>query len=171
MATKPATFCVLFDPVSQAWPFGQQGFVGDLDVSLRDSDEAAIRQRREHALDVLIALQVELGERRAAAHRRVALAFADQAQHDGAHELPALVGDTGIRAFGQSRDGTVHAPGLTVGGKRERVAVPLLPELEEGGGEQRQRPGLTLHVIDQRVGQLGLDWQPDSACGKLDGTP
>ena len=99
-----------------------------------DGDEAAVGQRREHVGHILVALQVELGERSAAAHRRVALALADQAQHDGAHDRLALVGDAGVGALGQSRDGAVNAAGLAVGGQGERVVMPLLPELEQGGG-------------------------------------
>ena len=49
------------------------------------------------------------------------LALADQAQHDGAHELPALVGDAGVGALGQSRDGPVNAAGLAVGSQGERA--------------------------------------------------
>ena len=82
VAAKPAPFGVLFDPLAQARPFAQQRLVGDLDVSFRHGDEAAVGQRREHVGHVLVALQVELGERSAAAHRRIALALADQAQHD-----------------------------------------------------------------------------------------
>ena len=112
---------------------------------------------------VLVALEVELGERRAAAYGGVALALADQAQHEGAHERLPLVRDPGVRALGQARDGAVHAAGLAVGGQRERVVLPLLPELEQRGREQRQRARLALDVVDERVGQLRLDAQPDPA--------
>ena len=118
--------------------------------------------------DVLVALQVELGEWSAAAHRHLALALADQAQHDRAHERLALVGDAGVGALGQPRDGAVNAAGLAVGGEGERVVLPLLPELEQGGGQQRQRARLALDVVDQRVGQLRLHPQPHPAGGQLD---
>ena len=100
-----------------------------------------------------------------AAHRRVALVLADQAQHDGAHERPALVGDPGVCALGQPRDGAVNAAGLAVGGQGERVVLTLLPELEQGSGQQRQRAGLALHVVDERVGQLRLHPQAHPARG------
>ena len=70
VAAKPAPFGVLLDPLAQARPFAQQRLVGDLDRALADGDEAAVGQRREHVGHVLVALQVELGERGAAAHRR-----------------------------------------------------------------------------------------------------
>ena len=97
VTAKPAPFGVLLDPLAQAWPFAQQRLVGDLDGALADGDEAAVGQRREHVGHVRVALQVELGEWSAAAHRRVALALADQAQHDRAHERLALVRDRGRR--------------------------------------------------------------------------
>ena len=145
--------------------------MGDLDGALADGDEAAVGQRREHVGHVPVALQVELGEWSAAAHRHVALALADQAQHDGAHERLARVGDASVGALGQPRDGAVNAAGLAVGGQGERVVLPLLPELEQGGGQQRQRARLALHVVDQRVGQLRLHPQPHPAGGQLDDTP
>ena len=89
----------------------------------------------------------------------------------GAHERLALVGDAGVGALGQPRDGAVNAAGLAVGSQRERVVLPLLPELEQGGGQQRQRARLALHVVDQRVGQLRLHAQPHPARGQLDGAP
>ena len=171
VTAKPASFGILFDPLAQAWPFAQQRLVGDLDGALADGDEAAVGQRREHVGHIRVALQVELGEWSAAAHRRVALALADQAQHDGAHDRLALIGDAGVGALGQPRDGAVNAAGLAVGGQGERVVLPLLPELEQGGGQQRQRARLALHVVDQRVGQLRLHPQPHPAGGQLDDTP
>ena len=134
-------------------------------------DEAAVRQRCEHVGHVLVALQVELGERRAAANRGVALALADQAQHQRAHERLALVRDAGVGALGQAGDGALDAAGLAVGGQGERVVLPLLPELEQGGGQQWQRARLALDVVDQRVGQLRLHPQSDAARGQLDRAP
>ena len=88
-----------------------------------------------------------------------------------AHELLAPVGDAGVGALSQPRDGAVNAAGLAVGSQGERVVLPLLPELEQGGGQQRQRARLALHVVDQRVGQLRLHPQPHPAGGQLDDTP
>ena len=133
-----------------------------------DGDEAAVGERGEHVRGLLVALEVELGQRRPAAHGRVALALADQAQHDRAHER--LVARPGCgrrcpRPGGRRR--RAH-PGLAIDGRCERVVLPLLPELEQRGGEQRQRARLALHVIDKRVGELRLDAKPDPACGQLD---
>ena len=122
VTAKPAPFGVLLDPLAQARPLAQQRLVGDLDDPFRHGDETAVGQRREHVGHVLVALQVELRERSAAAHRRVALVLADQAQHDRAHERPALVGDASVRALGQPRNGAVDAAGLAVGSQGERVA-------------------------------------------------
>ena len=153
VAAQPAPLGVLLDPLAQARPLAQQRLVGDLDRALADGDEAAVGERGEHGGHVLVALQVELGERRAAAHRRVALALADEAQHDRADERLVLLGNACVGALGQPRDGAVDTAGLAVGGEGERVLVPLLPELEQGGGEQRQRARLALHVVDERIGR------------------
>ena len=48
---------------------------------------------------------------------------------------------------------------------------PLLPELEQRGGKQRQRARLALHVVDQCVRQLGLHAQTHPAGGQLDDAP
>ena len=144
---------------------------GHLDGTLTNTDEAAVGQRRQHVGHVPVALQIELGEWSAAADRRVALVFADQAQHDGAYELPVPLGDASVGALGQPRDGAVNAAGRAVVSQREHVVLPLLPELEQGGGQQRQRSRLTLQVVDQRIGQLGLHPQPHAASGQLDGAP
>ena len=51
----------------------------------------------------------------------------------------------------------MDAPRVGIGGQGERVAVPFLPELEQGGGKERQPAGLVLDVGDERVHQLRLD--------------
>ena len=171
VTAEAAPFGVLVDPLAQSWPFAQESLVGDLDVSFGDGDETAVGQRREHVGSVVVALQVELGQWRAAAHDGVALSLSDEPQHDGAHELLVPVRNPGVRAFGQPCDCALNPSGLAVGGQRERVALPLLPELEQGGGEKRHRARLSLDVVDQRVGQLRLDPQTDAAGGQLDHAP
>ena len=84
MAAKPAAFGVL-DRLAQAWPFAQQCLVGATYGALADRDETAVGQRREHVGHVVVAPEIEARERGATAHRRVALAPADEAQHEGAH--------------------------------------------------------------------------------------
>ena len=82
VTAKPSSFGVLLDPLAQARPFAHQRLVSDLDGALADGHEAAVAERREHGGHLLVALQVELGERSAAAHGRLCLALADQAEHD-----------------------------------------------------------------------------------------
>ena len=118
---------------------------------------------------LFVALQVELGEWSAAAHRRVALAFTDEAQHDCPHERLALLRDPVVRALGQPRDRAVDAAGLAVGRQGEHVVLAFLPELEQGGGQQRQCARLALHVVDERVDELRLDLEPGAGRGQLDG--
>ena len=143
----------------------------DLDVSFRHRDEAAVGQRREHVLHVARALQVELGKWSAAAHRLVARSLADQAQHDCAHDRLALIGDARVCALGQPGNGTVDAAGLTVGGQGERACLPLLPELEEGGGQQRSAPGSPSTSSTSASASSGSTAQPHTAGGQLDGSP
>ena len=131
--------------------------MGNFDGALADGDEAAVGQCREHVGDVVVALQLELRERRAAAHRGITFVLADEAQHQGSHELLAPVRNPGVRALGQPRDGAVDAAGLVVGGQRERVVLPLLPQLEECSRKEWERARLALHVVDERVGQLRLN--------------
>ena len=171
VAAKPAPFGVLLDPLVQARPLAQQCLMGNLDASFRHGDEAAVGQRREHVGHILVALQVELGERGAATHRRVALVLADQAQHQRAHEWLVLVRDAGVGALGEARDGAVHAAGFAIGSECERVVLPRLPELEQRRGQQGQRARLALDVVHQSVGQPRLHPQPHAAGGQLDRTP
>ena len=110
-------------------------------------------------------------ERCAAAYRGVALTLADQAEHERAHERLAFVGNPRVGAFRQPRDRALHAAGLAIGREGERVVLPLLPELEQGGGQQRQRARLALHVVDEGVGQLRLHPEPHPGCGQLDRAP
>ncbi len=156
MAAKPAAFGVLLDPFAQARPFAQQRLVGDLDGAFADAHEAAVGQRGKHVGHVLVALQVELGEGSAATHRctGVTLSLAYQAQRDRTHELLAPVGNAGVRALCEPSDSAVHAARLAVGRQGERVALPLLPELEQCCREERQRARLALDVVDERVGEL-----------------
>ena len=145
--------------------------MGDLDGALAHRDEPAVGQRREHVGDVLVPFEVELRERSAAANRCVALVLADEAQHERADDGLAGLGDTVVRLLGQPGDGPVHPAGLSVRSGGERVVLPLLPQLEQRGGEERQRAGLALDVVDERVHELRLDAQPDPARRELDGAP
>ena len=54
---------VLLQPAPQPRPLAQQRLVGDLDRVLVDGDEPALGQHRERAGRILVALDLELGER------------------------------------------------------------------------------------------------------------
>ena len=75
------------------------------------------------------------------------------------------LGNTVVGALGQPGDGAVHSAGLVVGGEGEGVVVSLLPQLEQGGGQQRQRARLAVHVGDQGIGQLGSTRSPTRPAG------
>ena len=86
---QPAALRVLLEPAAQPRPLAQQRLVRDLDLALADRDQAVVG---EHGEDVGDALAVELVERDAAAHDRVALAFARQPQQDPARHARAARG-------------------------------------------------------------------------------
>ena len=169
VSTQPAPLGVLLDPVPQAWPLAQQGLVGDLDTPFRHGHQSPTGQRGEDARRILVALEIQLGERRPPAHGRVRLPLPDQTQHDRPHQRTVRLGNTVVGALGEPGDGAAHSAGLVVRREGEGVVVSLLPQLEQRGGQQRQRARLAVHVGDQRVGQLRLDAQSDAAGGQLDG--
>jgi hypothetical protein len=144
--------------------------VGDLHAALGHRDEAAVRQGGEHALGLFVAFQIELRKRRATAYRGVALPCADEAQEERPDKRLLVVGDTSVGAFGEARDRAVDAAGLSVGRQCETVVVSFLPELEQRGGEQRQRTGLPFDIVDECGGELLLDLQADPGRGQLDCT-
>ena len=157
---EAAPLGVLVDPPAQARPLAQQGLVGDLDDAVADGDQAAGRRGREHVRDLVVPVEVELGERRPAAHgaHRASPSPTRRSMIARTSGLRSL-GDAGVGRLGQARHRAVDAPGLAVGSQGQRAVLPLLPELEQRGRQQRQRAGLALHVGDQRVGELGLDAQ------------
>ena len=75
----------------------------DLGAVVVDRDQAAVGEPTEDACGVLVAVDVELGERDAAAHRRIALARPGQPQEDAAR---AAVCSSSVRA----RVGTLGKP-------------------------------------------------------------
>ncbi len=79
------------------------------------------------------------------------------------------LGKTVVGALGDPGNGAAHPAGLAIRREGERVIASLLPQLEQRGGQQRQRTRLALDVGDQRIGQLRLDAQSDATGGQLDG--
>ena len=79
--------------------------------------------------------------------------------------------EVAVDALGQPRHGAVDAAGAVVGGEGEARPVALLPQLEQRGREQRQRPGLALDVGDQRVDERGVDPQAGALGGQHDRAP
>ena len=166
MAAQAAALAVLLDPLAQARPLAQQRFVGDLDGAFADGDEAALGEGGEHAARLLVALDVELGERGAAAHDRLAFSLAGQAQQDASGDRPLLLGEPAVGVLGEPRDGAVDAARSLVGGERERVVRPASARARAGRWRAAAAPpGSSLDVGDERVRELGLDLQAGAGGG------
>ena len=112
LAVQPASLGVLLEPAAQPRPLAQQRLVRDLDLALADRDQALVGEHGEHDLGDALVVAVELGQRHAPAHDRVALALAGQAQQDPAREL-AAAGRAARRRLGQPRHRAAHAAGCS----------------------------------------------------------
>ncbi len=171
MAVQPAPLGVLLEPAAQPRPLPQQRLVGDLRRTFADADQAAGGQHVEHARDVVVSVGVELVERHQPANRGAADVLAGETQQDAArHGLLARI-EAVEGCLGQSRHRAAHAAGLLVSGQTHRAGLAPLPELDQRGGQQRQRAGLTLDVGEQAVDELGLDVQACAPRGTLDRPP
>ena len=159
VAVQPATLRVLLEPAAKARPLAQQRLVRDLHLVLADRDQALARQHVQDGSGV-----AELPDR----HPRADAAVAREPQHDPPCLLALAGVEPLIRGFGEPRDRAADAAAPLVGGQVQALAVALLPELEQGRGQQRQRAGLPLDVGDQRVGQLRLDHEPGVTSRQLD---
>ena len=79
---KTAALGVLGKPVAQARPLAKQRLMGDLDGALVDREQAGLGEHGERPGGALVAVELELVERNAAADERLRLLFvrAGQAQ-------------------------------------------------------------------------------------------
>ena len=161
---KAPALGVLLEPAAQPRPLAKQRLVGDLDGALVDGDEPAVGEHREGARGVLVALDVELGERDPPADR----AWPPR-RRPGAAGSPAPAplgfGQPPVRALRETRDRAADAAARRVVGAAQGASASLLPELEQGGGEQRQAAGLVGDVGDQRLDERRLDARPARRAG------
>ena len=93
-----------------------------------------------------------------------------EAQQHAARDRLLRGVEAGEGVLGVPRHRAADAARGLVGREPHLAAVAALPELEQRGGEHRQRARLVLDVGDQRLGELGLDPQPDPVRRALDGT-
>ena len=168
---KAAALGVLLEPAAQARPLAKQRLVGDLDGALVDREQAGLGEHGERPGGVRVALELELVERNAAANerlRRLLLLRAGQAQQHRPGPEPLGLAQALVGVLGEARHRPLDAAGLLVDAAAKRAAVALLPELDEGCGEQRQAAGLAGDVADQRRDESRLDTQAGPAAGQLD---
>ena len=166
VALHPAALRVLLEPAAQARPLTQQRLVRDLDRSCAHREQPSVGEHPQHGLDVLIALAFELGQRDPPANGPAAGALAGEAQQQRPRDalLPRV--ELAERLFRQPGNGAAHASRAFVGRVAQAPPVAPLPELEQRGGQQRQRSGFVLDVRDQGVRELGLEVQA-GALGRL----
>ena len=159
---------VLVKPPLEAWPLPQQRLVGDLDEAVTAGQQARVGEGVEDLGDRRIAVGVELGEGDAAADELGALARPREAQQDGPGDRLAVRVQLGVGGFGQAGDGTTQAAAGPVCGQRQAAVFAGLPQLEQGGRQERQDARLGAGVGHERLGQPRLDPQPDPLRGMLD---
>src|SRR4051794_12259906 len=108
-------------------------------------------------MSLVVTIDLELGERDAAAHNGLALALAREPKQNPARDDPARRLESLVGAVRKPRHGAVHTAGVLVCAQMKVPTVAPLPQLEQRRGQQRQPAGLTLDVFDQRLRQLLID--------------
>ncbi len=141
--------------------------MGDLDRVLVDRHQAALDENGEGGGRVLVALGLQLGERDPPADRHRLLGVGEP-QEDRPGALALGRAEPTVGALREPGHRPVDAAASLVRGAAQGAAAALLPELDQGGGEQRQPSGLVGDVADQRRDERRLDAQPRPAGGKLD---
>ncbi len=141
---KAPTLGVLREPAAKPRPFAKQRLVGDLDRLLVDAQQARLGEHGERPGGRLVAVELELVERNAAANERLhfLLLRAGEAQKHRPRPGPLGLAQALVGALGEAGDGPVDAAGVLVGAVAKGASVASLPELDESGREERQAAGL-----------------------------
>ena len=106
--------------------------------------------------------------RHPAADRFALGAGRDQPQHQVPEQVLLIGSDAGVDRLGRPGDSPTNATGLGVPRHRQRRALPALPGLEQGVGQERQRTRRPLHLADEQVHQARLDEQSGLPGRRLD---
>ena len=157
-ALDPQVIETVLDPTAQPRPLAQKRLVRQLDRALADRHQPVVREYVEQRLG----LAAQVRQRKPAALDTAVIVDLDELEQHPAGELALLVVEVGERLLGQPRHGAPHAAGLLVGGQAQAPPVPVLPELEQRGRNERQRAGRVLDVVDDRLHQLVLHRQADA---------
>ena len=135
-----------------------------LDRAVGDGQQPALRELRDD-------LRVLPFEGHAPAHDRAAFVLAAEAQEQpaGLRLLRRVQRHVGV--LGQPGDRALDTAGAGIGGELQVASLTPAPELEQRRRQQRQRPGLTFDVGQQRVDEVRGDRQADPLCRPLDRAP
>ena len=99
------------------------------------------------------------------------LAGLGQPQENAAADLE--IAGAGPKSFedgvGSVLEGSLHPAHVMVGGDGQAAALALTPELQQRVLQERQGPGLALHMLDEEVGQARLQGAAGECRGVLDG--
>ena len=163
MLAQPPSLPVVLQPALEAWPLTQQRFVRDLDAALGDGDEPVSSEGLEHARDVVVPGDIEISQRDSPAYDDLALT-GNKPEHDTPGNLLLCRSERCKGLLRQPSNRTAYPTGLLVRLEPQRAAFASLPELYEGGREQRETAGLVTHVGDERIDQLGID--PEAGPGR-----
>ena len=164
---KAPALGVVCEPVAKARPLAKQRLVGDLDRVLVDGHEAALGEHGEGSGGLWVALRLELCERHPPAHQGRLLGVRE-AQQDRPRPLALGFCEAPVGALGKARDRAAHRAARRIARPAQGTSASLLPELEQGGGEQGKAAGLVGDVVDQLRDQAGLDPQAGPLGRKLD---
>lgn len=99
--------------------------------------------------------------------------FVDACQpQENVADAPLLSGRCGVvNGVGRAGNGLAHAPQVAVLLRPQPAPVPALPQLEQGMLQERHRPRLAGHAVQDGVGQVGLEAQPHRGGLLLHGQP
>src|SRR5262249_52782321 len=148
---------IFLNPCPQAGPLAQQRFVCGLQRPLEDRQEAAVGEESDHLLHVLAALGSELLERGRPALDSPFVVNGGKPQKHAAGKLLLLCIELAESALPEPPYGAMDSPGALIGGMSQPPTFTSLPQLEQGGRQQRQRSGLALDIADERVDELGVN--------------
>ena len=106
------------------------------------------------------ARRLDVGDGDPAANEGAVVALARKAQeHRAGHRLLRAV-ESDERVLGHPRDGPLDAAAASVGGEAQRVPSRCSPELDQRGGQQRERARPALDVSEERSTNSGSTLSP-----------
>ena len=168
MAVQPPPHAILLEPPPVARPLAQQRLVRELDRPGADGHQPGVGQRGQHRLGVGDAMDLH---QRHAAPLGGALTEVGEPQQDLPGHGALALGQPHIGGLGDPRHPAAHPSRRAVRLDAKHAPVPGLPQLEQGGRQQRQGPGFIPDLGDEHVDQAVLDLEPRPGSRPLDHLP